>query len=36
VANFAAGIADITTGVVDTGGAPGLANISAKFPKNLK
>jgi hypothetical protein len=32
--NFAAGVVD--TGVVDTGGAPLLANISANFRKNSK
>jgi hypothetical protein len=34
VAKFAAGVAD--TGVVDTGGAPLLANISANFRKKSK
>jgi hypothetical protein len=34
--NFAAGVVDIATGVVDTGGAPLLVNISANFRKNLK
>ncbi len=32
--NFADGVVD--TGVVDTGGAPLLANISANFRKNSK
>jgi actin-like ATPase involved in cell morphogenesis len=32
--NFAAGVVD--TGVVNTGGAPLLANISANFRKNSK
>jgi hypothetical protein len=40
VAKFAAGVADtggkFATGVVDTGGAPLLANISANFRKNSK
>ncbi len=44
VRKFAAGInltlvklvAKFASGVVDTGGAPGLANISANFQKNLK
>jgi hypothetical protein len=34
VAKFAAGVVD--TRVVDTGGAPFLANISANFRKNSK
>jgi hypothetical protein len=29
-------VAKFATGVVDTGGAPLLANISANFRKNLK
>ncbi len=37
---FATGVADtggkFATGVVDTGGAPRLANISANFRKNSK
>jgi hypothetical protein len=37
---FSAGVGDangkFTTSVVDTGGAPSLANISANFRKNLK
>jgi hypothetical protein len=40
VANFAASVVDtvgkFATGVVDTGGAPWLANISVNFRKNLK
>jgi hypothetical protein len=40
VGNFAAGVDDtrgkFATGVVDTGGAPCLANISANLLKNLK
>jgi hypothetical protein len=34
VEKFATGVVD--TGVVDTGGAPLLANISANFRKNSK
>jgi len=29
-------VAKFATGVIDTGGAPGLANISAYFRKNSK
>jgi len=40
VAKFAAGVVDnggkFATCVVGTDGAPGLANISTKFQKNLK
>jgi hypothetical protein len=40
VAKFAASVVNtcgkFATGVVDTGGAPSLANISANFQKNLK
>jgi hypothetical protein len=34
MAKFAAGLID--TGVVDTGGAPRLANISANFRKKIE
>jgi hypothetical protein len=40
VAKFAAGVIDIggkfSTGVVDNGGEPSLANILANFLKNVK
>ncbi len=40
VAKFASGVVDtggkFTTDVVDTDGAPGLANISAKFSKKFE